>query len=202
VPDAVGLSLAEARAASRDVGLQVVVVRDLSAEPKLTVLAQEPAPGTPLEDAERLRLTVSVNPRVPQLEGLSLRKARRLLARQELRVGNLVKRPSTEREGTVLAQRVRPGRTVDPGAQVGLVIVSPHVCGSPLNPWCFSVLGGSGLIYNPPFRLCDFIHCITSFWSSTNGYVIQCVDGQFSHSGGVSGSCSSHGGNGRPLYRS
>lgn len=28
----------------------------------------------------------------------------------------------------------------------------------------------------------------------TNGYVIQCVDGEWSHSGGVSGACSYHGG--------
>jgi hypothetical protein len=29
---------------------------------------------------------------------------------------------------------------------------------------------------------------------------VQCTDGLFSHSGGVRGSCSSHGGNGRSLY--
>jgi hypothetical protein len=55
-------------------------------------------------------------------------------------------------------------------------------------------------IYNPPGTLCTFLDCISSFWSSTNGYVIECADGEFSHSGGVSGSCSSHGGNWRPLY--
>jgi hypothetical protein len=32
--------------------------------------------------------------------------------------------------------------------------------------------------------------------------VIQCKDGTFSKSGGVRGSCSSHGGNGRTLYQS
>jgi hypothetical protein len=146
-------------------------------------------------------VTIAVNPRVPHLEGLSFTKAKRLLRAQHLRLGNVVKRASVESEQTVLIQRIRAGRTLDPGERVGVVIAFPHVCGSPLNPWCYSVFGGSGVIYNPPFRLCDYLPCITSFWSSTNGYVIQCADGQFSHSGGVSGSCSSHGGNGRPLYR-
>jgi len=56
------------------------------------------------------------------------------------------------------------------------------------------------LIYNPPAAFCDYFPCIPSFWTSTNGYVEECVDGDFSHSGGRSGSCSYHGGNYRPLY--
>ena len=82
------------------------------------------------------------------------------------------------------------------------MIVSPHVCGSPLNPWCFTVVGSGSVIYNPPSDLCSWINFISSFWSYTNGYVIQCANGEFSHSGGVQGSCSSNGGNWRPLYRS
>jgi hypothetical protein len=42
--------------------------------------------------------------------------------------------------------------------------------------------------------------CIPSFWDSTNGFVMQCSDGLYSHSGGRSGSCSHHGGNRRALY--
>jgi hypothetical protein len=56
------------------------------------------------------------------------------------------------------------------------------------------------VIYNPPGTLCNFFNCISSFWSYTNGYVEQCANGEFSHSGGVQGSCSQQGGNWRPLY--
>jgi hypothetical protein len=49
---------------------------------------------------------------------------------------------------------------------------------------------------------CDYFSCIPSFWQNTNGYVEECQDGEFSHSGGRSGSCSCsyHGGTWRPLY--
>jgi hypothetical protein len=56
------------------------------------------------------------------------------------------------------------------------------------------------VIQSPSSEFCTYFPCIPSFWSSTNGYVEQCRDGLFSHSGGVRGSCSSHGGNNRPLY--
>jgi len=47
--------------------------------------------------------------------------------------------------------------------------------GYPLNPWCFSLYGGSAFIYLPPSSICDRINCIPSFWASTNGYMVQCV---------------------------
>src|SRR5205823_13379095 len=56
------------------------------------------------------------------------------------------------------------------------------------------------VIYNPPSNFCDFFNCISSFWQHTNGYVDECVDGTYSHSGGVQGACSDHGGEQRPLY--
>jgi hypothetical protein len=48
-----------------------------------------------------------------------------------------------------------------------------------------------------PYRGFD---CIASFWTSTNGYVVQCGDQTFSHSGGRQGVCSRHGGYYRTLY--
>ena len=73
-----------------------------------------------------------------------------------------------------------------------------NLCGAPSNPWGYNFCGG-GTISNPPSSFCNYFACIASFWRSTNGYVEQCSDGMYSHSGGVSGSCSSHGGNRRPL---
>jgi hypothetical protein len=74
-----------------------------------------------------------------------------------------------------------------------------NLCGAPANPWKYTYCGGQ-LITSPPSNLCSVFACISSFWNQTRGYVIQCSDGLLSHSGGRRGSCSSHGGNLRPLY--
>ncbi len=42
---------------------------------------------------------------------------------------------------------------------------------------------------------CSANQCIGSF-ETEPGYIVQCTDGTYSHSGGISGSCSRHGGNG------
>jgi hypothetical protein len=68
------------------------------------------------------------------------------------------------------------------------------------NPWGydFNSSGGS-MIYSPPATFCSYFACITTFWNG-HGYVDQCVDGDYSKSGGVSGACSHHGGEQQPLY--
>src|ERR1700730_14913985 len=73
-----------------------------------------------------------------------------------------------------------------------------NTCGAPANPWRYNFCGGN-FISSPPSNFCNYFNCIASFWKSTNGYVEECADGKYSHSGGRSGSCSSHGGNLRPL---
>jgi hypothetical protein len=75
----------------------------------------------------------------------------------------------------------------------------PNLCGAPPNPWNYNFCGG-GTISSPPSNFCSYFNCIPSFWQSTKGYVEECQDGTYSHSGGRSGSCSSHGGNLRALY--
>jgi hypothetical protein len=47
---------------------------------------------------------------------------------------------------------------------------------------------------NPPSDFCSFAPCIANFWNG-RGYVVQCLDGLYSKSGGIQGSCSQHGGN-------
>ncbi len=70
---------------------------------------------------------------------------------------------------------------------------------APANPWGYDFCSGN-LVTAPPGNFCSYFACIASFWSFTNGYVDQCNDGKYSHSGGRSGACSSHGGERRPLY--
>ena len=75
-------------------------------------------------------------------------------------------------------------------------------CGAPSNPWGYNFCDyyGGNTITNPPSNFCSYFACIASFWTSTNGYVAECIDTKYSHSGGVQGACSSHGGEWRPLW--
>jgi hypothetical protein len=47
--------------------------------------------------------------------------------------------------------------------------------------------------FHPPASFCKTHRCIPNFWQG-HGYVVQCVDGEWSHSGGLPGACSDHGG--------
>lgn len=47
--------------------------------------------------------------------------------------------------------------------------------------------------YNPPDNFCDSHDCIPNY-ANGSGYVVQCNDGTWSHSGGRRGACSDHGG--------
>ena len=80
--------------------------------------------------------------------------------------------------------------------------VAFNYCGAPANPWHYNFCASDAgqYIYNPNAAFCSYFNCIPSFWQSTNGYVAECSDGTYSHSGGVSGACSHHGGVLRPLW--
>jgi hypothetical protein len=57
------------------------------------------------------------------------------------------------------------------------------------------VLAGVGVHYGTDSnaRFCLTHHCIGNFGSG-NGSIVQCLDGSWSHSGGIQGACSYHGG--------
>src|SRR5947209_5408781 len=96
---------------------------------------------------------------------------------------------------------VAPTPTTSLVARPTLTPANPApTCGAPPNPWGYNFCSGGKVIASAPPDFCSYFSCIASFWRSTNGNVEQCQDGQFSHSGGVKGSCSSHGGNSRPLF--
>jgi hypothetical protein len=75
----------------------------------------------------------------------------------------------------------------------------PNLCGAPANPYGYTFCGGS-LITNPASDICSYLSCIANF-ANGRGYVVQCVDGKFSKSGGIQGACSQHGGVSRALYK-
>ena len=79
---------------------------------------------------------------------------------------------------------------------------APATTGIDGNPWGYNFQPGN-LITSPPTNFCNYFPCIATFVSADDpdgGYVVQCVDGKFSQSGGESGSCSHHGGDGQILY--
>ena len=88
-----------------------------------------------------------------------------------------------------------PSASPSPMPTAGPVV---NLCGAPANPWNYNYCGGS-LITSPDADICMYFECISSFWNGT-GYVVQCVDGAMSKSGGHSGVCSQHGGFRRNLY--
>jgi hypothetical protein len=65
------------------------------------------------------------------------------------------------------------------------------------NPWGYN-FNCCSEIYSPPSDFCSYFNCIASFWNG-RGYVMECADGTYGKSGGISGSCSHHGGNDRAL---
>ena len=87
------------------------------------------------------------------------------------------------------------GYTPPPSPQQG-------TCGAPANPWRYNFCDSNfgKYIHSPPSNFCVYFSCIASFWQFPNGYVTECVDGRYSHSGGISGACSSHGGEWRALW--
>ena len=69
------------------------------------------------------------------------------------------------------------------------------------NPWGYDYTPGN-LIYSPFAAFCSagYFTCVSTFWVDTNGYVVECVNGEYSHSGGVRGACSRDGGIQAILY--
>lgn len=68
------------------------------------------------------------------------------------------------------------------------------------NPWGYNFNPGN-LIYNPPSAFCgQYFSCVSTFWVDTNGYVAECANGEYTHSGGVRGACSRDGGVAQTLY--
>jgi resuscitation-promoting factor RpfB len=63
--------------------------------------------------------------RVPAVKGLSLIKAKRKLRAAGLESGDIDRRPSSKRKGTVLKQGVDKGTELEPGSDVPLVVAAP-----------------------------------------------------------------------------
>lgn len=124
VPDVVGLSLEEAKAALEDVGFDVVVETATNETARGTVVAQDPAPGAEVAAGSQVTLTVSDGPgqaRVPDVQGTSEADAI-----EELRAAGfavtVVRQQSDEAEGTVISQVPGPSTLADKGSAVTITV--------------------------------------------------------------------------------
>ena len=74
-----------------------------------------------------------------------------------------------------------------------------ELCGAPANPMGYNLCGRGSQVYSPDPATCSYFNCIGNF-SNGKGYMVQCNDGSYSMSGGRRGACSTHGGEGKPVY--
>jgi serine/threonine-protein kinase len=126
VPDVVGLTREAAETRITREGLDVAeVVRQQSDRPEDEVIAQTPSAGSKADAGDGVAITISTGTPeqekvdVPNVVGLSLEDARRMLARDGLRAA--VRRRTTDNEeedGQVLDQRPGAGVEVERGRSV------------------------------------------------------------------------------------
>jgi beta-lactam-binding protein with PASTA domain len=123
VPTVVGLPAATARAELQQKGFDVDVVQVQRAGGGTNVLRQAPNPGAHLEKGAHVAIVVPTvgQVKVPQLVGLKLEAATRLLASLGLKPAPTVV-PSDKPKGTVLEQGTAAGTKVPRGTSVPLTI--------------------------------------------------------------------------------
>jgi hypothetical protein len=95
---------------------------------------------------------------------------------------------------------IQPTATTPPVIVPTNTPIPQGTCGAPSNPFGYTFCGGN-YIYSPNANFCNYFSpCVSSFWTSTNGYVVQCINGVWSHSGGITQGCNKDGGQGKILY--
>ncbi len=126
VPDVVGEPLIVARRRLEEAQLRVGEVSgEESGETAGTVLAQNPKAGTRVDARSAVDLVVAERPpriRMPNLVGLKLAAARKILRESGLKEGVVREQRSDQPAGTVLQQRPRAKIQVEVGTSVDLVI--------------------------------------------------------------------------------
>jgi beta-lactam-binding protein with PASTA domain/predicted Ser/Thr protein kinase len=126
VPDVVGLSRSSADSRLRGEGLGVAVSEQESEEPEGTVIAQDPAGGSSVEQGATITITVSTGipqASVPNVVGLGAADAATQLGNAGLVP---VQREQTvtepDEDGVVIDQRPGAGTELDEGAEVVIII--------------------------------------------------------------------------------
>jgi beta-lactam-binding protein with PASTA domain len=122
VPQLVGVKLEAARRLAETAGLKFTARAVPSNKPKDTVLSQNPQPGGAVAAGSEIFVTVSRGPSqvsVPDVTGRTVEEATRQLTNIGL-VPTVIRVPSEQPDGTVIAQDPRSGEKLKPGATVRL----------------------------------------------------------------------------------
>lgn len=129
VPDLAGLPLQDAQAVAAASGYPTRVVLRPGPEVAGTVLSQEPAAGEFLAQGAAVELHVTRGARqigVPDVRGMPVDEARRLLAEAELTPGDVTYVPAPDKEpNRVISTAPGPGDLVDAGTAVSLEAAAP-----------------------------------------------------------------------------
>ncbi|MGN9779288.1 hypothetical protein ACTMS0_26530 [Micromonospora sp. H33] len=75
----------------------------------------------------------------------------------------------------------------------------PDLCGAPANPYGYNYCGGSR-VHDPVADVCRWFRCVADFGRG-KGHLVRCEDGLIGWVGGPGGTCPSHPGANRPVYR-
>jgi serine/threonine-protein kinase len=128
MPDVVGKTSSEARAAVKAQGVSCTIDEEISAETAGTVTASSVASGTQLSSTDTVSLTVARASKVPTLIGLSEADATAALAAEQLqtKVTYVVATDASQVEGTVIASDITAGTEVTPGSTVNLTVIRPQ----------------------------------------------------------------------------
>lgn len=139
VPGLVGLGLEAAKVLLENSRLRLEEVKEQASEKDPgTVLAQSLSPGSEVEVNSALVLTVSAKAyKVPNLLGLELESAKKVIEKSGLRLGGVKEQPSSGKSGVVLAQSLKPGLEVEANSKLDLVVSTGEkevVIEKPLRP--------------------------------------------------------------------
>ena len=126
VPDVVGETEDDARAALEGLGFRVRVEREFNPDERRgIVFEQDPEADATAEEGETVTITVSRGERpveVPGVIGLTLEEATAEIEAAGLQVGDVTQEESEEEEGTVLDQSPEEGAKIQPDEPVTLVV--------------------------------------------------------------------------------
>lgn len=128
VPDVVGKSLPDARTVLLAAGFEVPdAVREASDAKDGTVIRQEPNANAMSEKGALARIFVSQEMiEVPDLTGMRVSKAKRLLQQANLKLGGIKQREHEEISGgRILSQTPKAGSKVATTTVVDLIVVAP-----------------------------------------------------------------------------
>ncbi len=131
VPNIIGLTEPDASRALKQNRLSIGARRELPTPDHRedTVIEQNPPPGTEVTIGNAVDLVIAVRPKivlvpVPDLSGMTLEQAEPRLARLRLGLGKIASRFSEQKENIIFRQDPPPGRRVEIGTLVNVVIAA------------------------------------------------------------------------------